>query len=198
MQWQPRLTLSTAATADPVSIDDARSQCRVDFNDDDTLLLRKIKSATRAIETILDRQLCTATWVAKASGFPVYSATNPTASMFLPRPPLQSVTSIAYLDPSGDSQTFSSSSYTVETPTRGQGAVHLNNGVIWPTTLYHPAAVTVTFVAGYGDDGDVPDTLKDAVLALVAHQYWNRGDESVDVPEFIRNLAYAESWGSEI
>lgn len=197
-QWSHNLTLSVAPTFTPVSTADARAQCRVDINDDDTLLERKIRAAAAKLESVLDRQFCQATWLAKASSFPVYSDTNPFASLFLPRPPLASVTSIVYLDANGSSQTFSASDYTVETPTRGQGAVHLDYGVIWPSVISHPNAVTVTFVAGYASQAAVPDAIKEAILALVDHQYWNRGEEDKPIPDFITNMAYAESWGSEL
>jgi len=35
-------------------------------------------------------------------------------------------------------------------------------------------AVTVRFVAGYGDAGDVPQAIKQAILILIAHWYEQR------------------------
>lgn len=69
-----------------------------------------------------------------------------------------------------------------------------------PATLRlgHPGkAVEITYEAGYGDDsGDVPKTLRLAVLMLAAHFYDQRAT-SEEVPPLIAMLSAAFSWGGE-
>jgi uncharacterized phiE125 gp8 family phage protein len=196
--WPYRLTLSSSPSLEPVTIAEARAQCRVEINDDDTLLSNKIVAARQRCESILDRQFVTATWIARSNQFPVNSERNPYGSLFLPRPPLISITSITYTDSNGSSQTFASSTYTVETSTRGQGAVHLDYSQVWPSVQPHPQSVAVTFVAGYGAPSTVPLAIKEGILAWVCHLYENRGDDNLEMPGFVRDILAAESWGSDL
>jgi len=97
----------------------------------------------------------------------------------LPRPPLQSVTSITYTE-SGDSSTygntFSSSYYTVDTVS-WPGRIVLNDGDSWPTgTLETNNPIKVIFPAGYGDArADVPGPIKQCHLMYCDDYYNNRG-----------------------
>src|SRR5205807_8405795 len=73
-------------------------------------------------------------------------------------PPVQSVTSVSYLDPSGNSQTLASSTYRLDsTNLPARLTPTLNN--VWPATAQLPDAVTVVFVAGFGAASAVPANL---------------------------------------
>ena len=196
--WTYSLELATPPTVEPVNIEEARAQCELYHNESDPRLLRLIRTARRLCETYLDRQFCTATWRLKSDSFPWPTPTNPRGSFLLPKPPLLSVTSISYLDSTGSSTTLSASAYEVETPTRGQGKVHVDYGTLWPTTIDHPGSVTVLYQAGYGAASAVPETIRDAMLALVAHLNEHRGDDAAEIPHFIARLLDAESWGSTL
>lgn len=89
------------------------------------------------------------------------------------RPPLLTITSIAYVDTNGDSQTFSSDDYSADLDSIPGRAV-LNYGESWPSTRTQPQAVTVTFTAGYGTAAAVPEEYKAAIKLLAAHLYENR------------------------
>ena len=93
----------------------------------------------------------------------------------MPRPPLQSVTSITYVDDAGDTQTLSSSLYQVDTKSQ-PGRIIPAYGESWPTVRSNTLnAVTVNFVAGYGDDPeDVPAGLRHAVKFLCGHWFEQR------------------------
>lgn len=90
----------------------------------------------------------------------------------LPRPPLQSVTSVAYIDTNGQQQTLDSSLYLVDSisePARLSPAY----GQVWPAAQAQINAVTITFVAGW-TTGTMPNTVKHAMKLLVNHWYEHR------------------------
>ena len=92
-------------------------------------------------------------------------------TIHLPRSPVQSVTSVQYVDTAGDTQTLAASKYRVDTKSLVP-RITPAYGEVWPPT--HPVtnAVTITLVAGYGDDpSDVPEPLKHAIKLGVATYY---------------------------
>lgn len=99
----------------------------------------------------------------------------------LPKPPLQAVHSVTYLDASEDEQTFAADNYTVTAPSGpycAPGRIVLNDGASWPTTSQRERAVRVTFTAGYGDTPEeLPATARAALLYLVGH--FHRNSEEV-------------------
>jgi len=153
-------TVANATCDFAVSI--ARQALTTDEND---LLDSLIISARQWAEEFTRRAFTTRTCTLRLDRFP--------AEIILPRPPLSSVTSITYVDVNGDSQTLDSSAYqvvTYEEPARIVTAY----GESWPSTRSVPEAVTVTYVAGYGDASAVPDTIKNALKLLVSHWFERR------------------------
>lgn len=97
--------------------------------------------------------------------------------IYLPRPPLSSVTSVKYIDSSDVEQTVATSVYRVETPSSGQGFIALEHGESWPADQRGwPDDVTIRFVAGYGTRDDVPESIKVSMLRQLAALYENRED----------------------
>jgi hypothetical protein len=98
--------------------------------------------------------------------------------ILLPRPPLQSVTSITYVDATtGAVLTWDPSLYTVETPSGDYaepGRIFPTVGQIYPIARAQPGAVVITFVAGYGTAAAVPAALKAGHLLLVGNWWRNR------------------------
>jgi uncharacterized phiE125 gp8 family phage protein len=161
--------LVTSPDAEPVTLEEAKAHARVYTDADDSEITAFISASREMTERNTRRQLITAEYVMTARGFP-------RARWFeLPRPPLQSVESIKYLDVEGQEQTLSASAYTVRTGGQVYGSVHLNQGFDWPTTIEQQDSVSIEFTAGYGDDpGDVPPPLRQAILMRVAHWYANK------------------------
>jgi uncharacterized phiE125 gp8 family phage protein len=134
------------------------------------------------------------TWTLALDRFPV--GTDP---ILLPMAPLQSITSITYLDSSGASQTWSSAYYRV-TVSRHPGRVVPIVGQSYPTTYQTTDAVTVRFVAGYGAASAVPLALKQAILLLVTNWFENRsavGDAGKEIPFSVNALLQAYDTGDE-
>jgi uncharacterized phiE125 gp8 family phage protein len=176
------LQLVTAPTQEPVSLAEARLHLRVDFNDDDALIMALIRSARLAAETITGRQLVTARWKYILDSFPGPSLmgvpagrpfTLPGHAILIPKAPVQAIVSIDYLDMNRTPQTMPAANYITDlacepariTPVFGQ---------IWPIPLPQIAAVSVTFDAGYGSAANVPEGLKSWMLLRIGSLYQNR------------------------
>ena len=154
---------------------DCKDHSRIDDADDDGLIARLVAAVTAHVDArdgILDRALATQTWDLRLNCFP--------PSIRVPLPPLQSVTSITYVDTNGDSQTLGASLYQVV----GVGGFNPASIVpayneTWPSTRLIPEAVTVRFVAGYPTEGSpasvsIPEDLRQAMRMIVADWYEQR------------------------
>jgi uncharacterized phiE125 gp8 family phage protein len=160
------LALHTAAAGTPVTLDEAINQTRVPHGVHDAELLNLIKAATGYVEKRLNRQFYTATWNLYLDCFPC------DGPILVPKAPLQSVTSITYLDANGDSQTWVSSNYRVST-SREPGRIVPVLGQVYPATYNTTDAVTIRFVAGYGAATAIPQEAKQAILLLITHWFEN-------------------------
>lgn len=116
----------------------------------------------------------------------------------LPFPPLQSVTSVTYVDAAGVTQTIAPAAYTVDV-SGGFAHVYPAYAEAWPIDLRaHPRGVAVRFVAGYGatpetiaapQSASVPGCGLAAVKLIVGDLYKNR-EESV-VGNIINRVPFA-------
>jgi len=181
------LTQTVAPVVEPVALSELKLFLKIDDDAENTLLKELEVAARSSAEIELGRQLCTATWQLQLDDF--YSDT-----IRLPKPPLQSVFSIQYVDVDGNTQTLSTDYYTVcitDTPGR------INRAYLeaWPTTRTIPDAVTITYVAGYGDASDVPAPIKVYIKQLVGHWYENREASAIGpvvrvVPENLQRILW--------
>jgi uncharacterized phiE125 gp8 family phage protein len=184
------LALVTAPSEEPISRTEAKAHLRVTHTAEDTLIDSLIVAARGYAEQFLGRQLVTATWDLKLPTFPVMPC-----PLLIPRPPLQSVTSITYTDDQGQAQTLSSDDYIVETA-NVQGRIWPAYDEDWPTTrLGLPDQVVIRFVAGYGAASTVPTTIKQALLLLVGHWYEHReavsdGGREAELPMAVDSLLW--------
>ena len=181
------VSVTTAATTEPLTTAEAKTHLRVDHSDDDTYIDALILAARVDTERLTWRTLTTTTYTLTLDRFPAGDYID------LPRPPLQSVTSIQYVDTNGDTQTFSTGNYTVN-PKNEPGRVYLNYGASWPTARSDNDAITIIYVAGYGDDAsDIPELIRQGVRLKVAHWYEAReavvmGASPVELPVGIRRI----------
>lgn len=158
--------LVTAPAARPVTAAQCRSHSRIDDTNEDTLLEGFIDAAVLDAERYTARQFVTATYDLFLDSFPAHQL-----FLEIPKPPLQSVTSIQYYDSAGSLQTWSTDEYRVDA-NRLVGRVRLVDGYAWPDTENgRDGAVIVRFVAGYGDAEDVPADLLLAIKLMVDHRY---------------------------
>jgi uncharacterized phiE125 gp8 family phage protein len=168
------LSLVTAPELEPVSLDAAKTYLHVDVDDENGLIQELIVAAREHAETYTRRALITQTWDLKLDAFPCSDS-----GIWLPKPPVISVSSITYVDTNGVTQTWSSSLYETDFPS-GPKAVKARvqpaYGQYYPITRVGVFnAVTVRFVCGYGAaEESVPSSIKTAMLVLIAHWYAHR------------------------
>ena len=170
------LNQTTPPAETPISLSEAKQHLRVLHDDDDEYIGLLIDAATKHIEGregILGRALVSQSWEHRIDRFPECDRFE------LPFPPLQSVSSITYVDTDGNIQTLSGDVYSVETATL-TGMVCLKFEQSWPGVRQEPFAVRIAFVAGYGAAAAVPETLKSGMKLLIGHWYVNR-DGDVDM-----------------
>lgn len=91
----------------------------------------------------------------------------------LPYPPLQSVSSIKYIDSDGVEQTLSASAYSVTTGDP-VGYVQFAADTTVPVARAEAGAIRIRFVSGYTAAANIPASLKQAVLLLAANWFENR------------------------
>lgn len=154
---------------EPVTLDDAKLNSRIDSSDEDAFIVRAIRSARRQVEHRLNRALITQTWELTLDAFPASEIKIVEPSNVL------SIVSVKYLDETGAEQTVPSTDYALDLgdPAR---FVLLAEGATWPTTSGGANCVKVRYTAGYGPAAsDVPDELIDYILAIVDTRYRFRG-----------------------
>lgn len=136
---------------------------------------RLITLGRQLVERHTDLALLTQTVAFKGPGF----VTNSRGEMVLYLRPLQSVSSITYVDINGDTQTWSSAEYEVALGgDKVFPVIKPRNGYTWPTPGFGLEVVTVTGVFGYSGTTTVPAQLKQA-MKLAAGQFFN--NREVDV-----------------
>lgn len=171
-----KFTVVTPPTEEPVSLAEAKAHLRVDGSDEDTLIGSLIKAARSMCEDLAGRAFVTQALCAYPDGFPDCGGT-----IKLPRPRLQTITSVQYYDVDGATQTLPTSVYEADAIAE-PGEVVLLPGQVWPDVQAERRnPVRVTFVAGYGNATAVDARAKQAMLLLIAHWYENREASSQGV-----------------
>jgi hypothetical protein len=203
------------AASEPIGLSDAANFLRLEVADDDDLVQSLITTARLECEQRTNRSFINTTWQLSLDYFPPYpiKTTNilpalafgvaavggrtlflnmEMGAIRLPMPPLVSVTSISYVDPTGQARSLPSPDVVISTGTPGQIAPSFGN--IFPLTIPSLSSVTIDYVAGYGPDASfVPQAVKTAMLFLVSHYYNHRtGDEPE--PAVIDSLLRTVEW----
>ena len=160
------LVITTEPAVEPVTLTEAKAHLRVEHDEDDSTIGRLITVARRYFESVTWRQLVTATYALKLDAFPC-------GGVIVPRPPLQSVSSITYEDENDATQTLATTEYTVDAASF-PGRIVPAFEESWPSTLGHINDVTITYVAGYGLAASVPAEIKQILLMHVWDMYHNR------------------------
>ena len=154
-------------SVEPITTAEAKTHLRIDSSDEDTLIGNYITAARKLCENLARRSFITQTITMKLDGFSG-------GEILLPRSPAQSVTSIQYIDTDGATQTWSSSLYDVDVNSNPARVTPIYDED-FPDTRAEANAVTVTFVAGFGDaTTDVPEEIRLLIRLMVGHWFENR------------------------
>ena len=160
------LQLISAPAIEPVTLAEAKTHLRVDFADDDTYITSLIVAARERAEGFLRRALITRTYDLYLDDFPA------AGSIPLPKPPLQSVLSVKYIDANSVTRTLTENTDYIVDKISEPGWVVLPSGISWPTTKDIIAAVTIRFKAGYGDAAaTVPGVFQIAMKQMILGWY---------------------------
>lgn len=164
-----RHTIITGPQAEPVSLSEVKKWLQLDdIASDDGLIVGLIAAARQNIEAETGVFMMEQTIEEYWDMLPDYRLIE------LNFGPVQSVTSVKYLDNAGAVQTFASSNYTVDTANPAR--VVLNPSSSWPSLGLFPSALIVRYVVGYDSADLVPNDLKAALLLKVRFLYDNRED----------------------
>ncbi|MBU1567713.1 MAG: hypothetical protein KJ630_19075 [Proteobacteria bacterium] len=173
------LTLVTAAAVLPVTVAEVEAQVRETLSTAESALVTTyIGAVTAKGEAILKRSIITQTWKVELDDFP--------DSISLPMGPVQSVTSVTYLDDDGDRQTLAETVYQFVND-QDRPRIILAYDQEWESCRVQPGSIVVTYVAGYGLAVSVPAAIKAWILVNVATLYNNR--ESIVVGSMVKDIS---------
>ena len=152
--------LQTGPTIEPLTVDEAKLQLRIDSDTDDAAVERRLRSARSQAETYLMRGLLTQTWQ--------YAQDDWADEILLPMAaPLQSVTSVKYYDTSGVLTTLATTVYLADLLSE-PGRVVLKPAQIWPALQANRVlAVEIVYVVGFAAADLIPADIVDGVCLLL-------------------------------
>ena len=182
----------SAPAQEPVLLADMKQHLRVDTTADDSYILGLITACRMHLERQYEVAMITQTLQLNLDFFPwwwIFRGSNNSAywwqdqayyTQILLRGPVQSITSVTYLDPTNTPVVLSPSLYKLDAysmPARLTPAVNQ----IWPATAYTINSIQVQFITGYGTaDTNVPGDQKAALKMLCGHFYENREEVVTD------------------
>jgi len=160
--WYPSV-VTVAPDDEPITLEEAKAQTRVDGADDDASLTAYIAGARAHAEAYCGTPFVSRTISVKCDGFGDFAQ--------FPVVPVSAVSAIGYVDAEGETQILDASVYEL----RADGltaAIALAYGATWPA-IQSGSRITVTANVGYAA---VPDDIKLAILLLVGH--WHKYREA--------------------
>lgn len=165
--------LITGPAEEPVTLEETKTFLHVDHAAEDDLIDALIRQMRQRCEKVSWRALVTQTWKLTLEDWPwvgEYRLIKPHVA------PVQSVTSITYLDPvDGTTKTLAADQYLLDA-TSEPATIEEAFGVTWPVVRCQAASIAVTFVAGYGTAEAVPDDIKEAIKSGVHYCYRHRDE----------------------
>lgn len=162
---------------DPVTLADAKAHLNVFGTDDNLLIQRLIYAAVASLDGPygdLGRCLMRQNWRLTLDAFP-------RGAIVIPMPPTISVETLTYIDSAGvqvveqldaigDSPPVINENFFVS-GLGGDSPARIEPLNTWPSTYQLSGVVTVDFTAGFGGSDDLPEDLRNLILARVAAAY---------------------------
>lgn len=161
---------------EPVSLTEAKRQCFVTSDADDSLIDRLVMAAREYAEGVTWKAIVPAKYVLSLDEFP--------AEIELPHPPAYQVDKIEYINLEGSLTELAASDYDVDVDSIPARIKPVKQ---WPSTKDGAyGAVKVHYRAGYlkevqdgADQNNAPEKIKQAILLMVKH--WHDNPEAVVV-----------------
>lgn len=170
--------LITPPTSEPLTLAEAKLQCKEDYAENDARIQLYISAAREQCEHILGRSIMPQTWELVLDSFPINN------DIELQYPTIISITSIKYIDALTNLEvTLASTQYALDKDSE-PGWVMPASGVTWPATADAANAVRVRYQAGYADAASVPTAIKAWILLAVDYLYnqYKEGNETTSIP----------------
>lgn len=158
---------------DPLTVDVIREQHLLLSDSAQDEYIDSLRTVSyRQAEIVTRRCLLPQTWALVMNRFP-------DGPIMLPKAPVITVSSIAYVAADGTAASLTSSPpwWQLVQPTgphAGRAAIHPAQDEFWPATAVVPLAVTVTFEAGYAADR-IPVDITHGRQLLIAELFRKRG-----------------------
>lgn len=172
----PRLARSVAPAEEPITLAEAKAHLRVDHDEEDTLISALITAARETLDGrngIIGRALVSQTYELT---FHYDDMPSGSTRVWLPMGSASSLTSVEYYDQTNSLVSLTSTvldTYDFVADT-WWAYVQPKGDLVWPDVYDRADAMTITYVAGFGDAAAVPQPIKQAMLLLIGHLYENR------------------------
>lgn len=172
----------TPVATEPLLLEEAKLHLRLGSDTtEDSLVSMLIGAAREYCESWTGRAFATQTIEAYLDAFPTENYIE------LPKPPMQSVTSVIYKDSAGTSTTMTATTQYIADTESPIGRIVLPYNASWPSFVAYPVnPIKIKYVAGYTV---IPESLKQAMLLLIGHWYANR--ETVLVGSVSKEIEFA-------
>lgn len=176
----PSMTLQilTPPVSEPVTVAEARATLRVTDTVEDVLISRLISAARQRIERSLSLGLVAANY---RETFDRWGPRRQSSGAYrLRMGPLMSVSAIRVADTLGNFSVIDPSLYRVRVATRPGQIAPVAAGL--PEAGLASGGLQIDYRCGFGESAaDVPEPLRQAVLALVAHGFENRDEAKAPI-----------------
>lgn len=188
-----KTSLVTAAAATPIVLADVETHLKWDDAagatdyDADAYLATLIDRALDIAETETWSKFYTQTWDEYFDGFD--AVIRPTLQ------PIQSVTTVKYLDTAGSEQTLADTVYELG-KLDGRDVIRLKYNQSWPACRSHEDVVYARIVVGYGVATAIPDAILHAMHLIVASLATHRGETDFELPKAARQLLSQHTYRS--
>jgi uncharacterized phiE125 gp8 family phage protein len=177
----------TAPTFEPLSVADVSEYLRLDDSPTDSLLISALITAARQhLENYLNRYIAQQTVELALTGW---------SDKIDLSAPLQSVSSVKYLDVNGVEQTLAANQYVIDNYSE-PAVIYPAYNVTYPNLYDQENNVKIRYVVGFTSGGSpdtnpLPDTLKFAMMLIIGDLYSNReagGEKAYQVNPTVQNL----------
>lgn len=183
------IKIIAAADTSPLTLEELRLHLKLDatngVHEDDAALQHWLNDAVMYAQHVTGRSLGVQTLELALDSFPQ-------GSIDLPMSPVNSITSIKYLDTAGVLQTLDAANYSLDDYSLVSRVVPAY-ATIWPATQQIINAVKVRYVTG---PDALPGAIRSALLLIIGHWYENRTPNAkadvADIPLGVMDLLYTQ------
>jgi len=171
----------TYPTSLVISLQAAKDHLRVTTTDEDSVILDCIKAATSMIEQYTGQLLLSRTFCAYLDKGEIASLTP----LYIWRYPITSISSVKYINTSGDETTISADDYQTDI-TDSPARIMLTSIPTAKDDIFN--AYRIYFTAGYATVSEIPNELRNWVKVFTAFFFQTRQPEYTGAP--VSEIAY--------